>query len=317
MKRTKPTVSVEKEELRPPRQAVEDRSLPNPVHASSPELVIITGLSGSGKGTVLRVFEDLGYYAVDNLPIDLIPTFASLCRDSPQISRAALVVDIREGEALRRFPEMFRELQTANRALLLFLEASDEVLQRRYSETRRPHPLGTGDTVLANISVERDALSGIQHLADLTIDTTQLNIHELRRVIISRFSVSTEEPVLLVTVGSFGFKYGVPTDSDLVFDVRFLPNPNYVPGCKNLTGKHPKVIQYIRSFPQTGEFIGRVSEMLIYLMPHYAREGKSYLTISFGCTGGRHRSVMIAEAVEKNLSAAGCKTSIKHRDIER
>ena len=283
----------------------------------NPELVIITGLSGSGKGTVLRVFEDLGYYAVDNLPIDLIPTFASLCRDSPQISRAALVVDIREGEALRRFPEMFRELQAANRVLLLFLEASDEVLQRRYSETRRPHPLGTRDTVLANISVERETLGVIQNLADLTIDTSQLNIHELRRVIISRFSVSTEEPVLLVTVRSFGFKHGVPTDSDLVFDVRFLPNPNYVPGCKNLNGKHPKVMQYIRSFPQTGEFIGRVSELLIYLMPHYAREGKSYLTISFGCTGGRHRSVMIAEAVEKNLSAAGCKTAIVHRDIER
>jgi RNase adapter protein RapZ len=316
MKRSKTTVSVEKEEVRP-RQALQDRTAAGGARGVNPELVIITGLSGSGKGTVLRVFEDLGYYAVDNLPIDLIPTFASLCRDSPQISRAALVVDIREGEALRRFPEMFRELQAANRVLLLFLEASDEVLQRRYSETRRPHPLGTRDTVLANISVERETLGVIQNLADLTIDTSQLNIHELRRVIISRFSVSTEEPVLLVTVRSFGFKHGVPTDSDLVFDVRFLPNPNYVPGCKNLNGKHPKVMQYIRSFPQTGEFIGRVSELLIYLMPHYAREGKSYLTISFGCTGGRHRSVMIAEAVEKNLSAAGCKTSIVHRDIDR
>jgi RNase adapter protein RapZ len=316
MKRSKTTVSVEKEEVRPPREALQDHAAAG-VRGANPELVIITGLSGSGKGTVLRVFEDLGYYAVDNLPIDLIPTFASLCRDSPQISRAALVVDIREGEALRRFPEMFRELQAANRVLLLFLEASDEVLQRRYSETRRPHPLGTRDTVLANISVERDTLGIIQNLADLTIDTSQLNIHELRRVIISRFSVSTEEPVLLVTLRSFGFKHGVPTDSDLVFDVRFLPNPNYVPGCKNLNGKHPKVIQYIRSFPQTGEFIGRVSELLIYLMPHYAREGKSYLTISFGCTGGRHRSVMIAEAVEKNLSASGCKTAIVHRDIDR
>jgi UPF0042 nucleotide-binding protein len=317
MKRTKTTVSVEKEEVRAPSEPVLERTALGGGRGSNPELVIITGLSGSGKGTVLRVFEDLGYYAVDNLPIDLIPTFASLCRDSPQISRAALVVDIREGEALRRFPEIFRELQGPNRVLLLFLEASDEVLQRRYSETRRPHPLGTHDTVLANIGVEREALSGIQNLADLTIDTSQLNIHELRRLIISRFNASTEEPVLLVTIRSFGFKHGVPTDSDLVFDVRFLPNPNYVPGCKNLNGKHPKVMQYIRSFPQTGEFIGRVSELLIYLMPHYAREGKSYLTISFGCTGGRHRSVMIAEAVEKNLSASGCKTAIVHRDIDR
>lgn len=316
MKRPKTTVSVEKEQA-PLSQPLQERTPAGGAQAVNPELVIITGLSGSGKGTVLRVFEDLGYYAVDNLPIDLIPTFASLCRDSPQISRAALVVDIREGQALQRFPDIFRELQSANRVLLLFLEASDEILQRRYSETRRPHPLGTRDTVLANISVEREALSGIQNLADLTIDTSQLNIHELRRLIISRFSTSAEEPVLLVTIRSFGFKHGVPTDSDLVFDVRFLPNPNYVPGCKNLNGKHPKVIQYIRSFPQSGEFIGRVSEMLIYLIPHYAREGKSYLTISFGCTGGRHRSVMIAEAVEKNLSASGCKTAIVHRDIDR
>jgi UPF0042 nucleotide-binding protein len=317
MKRAKTSVSVEKEEAAPPEQPQRDRQPLGSGMAAKPELIIITGLSGSGKGTVLRVFEDLGYYAVDNLPIDLIPTFASLCRDSPQISRAALVVDIREGQALQRFPEMFRELRGANRAQLLFLEASDEVLQRRYSETRRPHPLGTKDTVLANINVERETLGVIQRLSDLTIDTSQLNIHELRRLIISRFSGSTEEPVLLVTVRSFGFKFGVPTDSDLVFDVRFLPNPNYVPGCKDLNGQHPKVIQYVRSFPQTGEFIGRISELLIYLMPHYAREGKSYLTISIGCTGGRHRSVMIAEAVEKNLSASGCKTTIVHRDMDR
>lgn len=308
---------MDKEAAAPPEAPMRDRQPFSGGLATQPELIIITGLSGSGKGTVLRVFEDLGYYAVDNLPIDLIPTFASLCRDSPQISRAALVVDIREGQALQRFPDMFRELRGANRAQLLFLEASDEVLQRRYSETRRPHPLGTKDTVLANINIERETLGVIQSLADLTIDTSQLNIHELRRLIISRFSGSTEEPVLLVTVRSFGFKYGVPTDSDLVFDVRFLPNPNYVPGCKHLNGQHDKVIRYVRSFPQTGEFIGRISDLLIYLMPHYAREGKSYLTVSIGCTGGRHRSVMIAEAVEKNLAASGCKTTIVHRDIER
>lgn len=317
MERAKTDVAAEKEDIAPPQEAVREHPSSGAALVSNPELIIITGLSGSGKGTVLRVFEDLGYYAVDNLPIDLIPTFASLCRDSPQISRAALVVDIREGHALQRFPDMFRELRGSNRAQLLFLEASDEVLQRRYSETRRPHPLGTEDTVLANIYVERETLAGIQNLADLTIDTSQLNIHELRRLIISRFSSSTTAPVLLVTIRSFGFKHGVPSDSDLVFDVRFLPNPNYVPGCKQLNGQHPKVIQYVRSFPQTGEFIGRISELLIYLMPHYAREGKSYLTISIGCTGGRHRSVMIAEAVEKNLAAAGCKTTIVHRDMER
>jgi UPF0042 nucleotide-binding protein len=301
--------------LMPRQQTVApDRPESDLIH--SPELVIITGLSGSGKGTVLRVFEDLGYYAVDNLPIDLIPTFADLVQHSPEISRAALVVDIREGQALTRFPKMFRALRRENKALLLFLESGDEVLQRRFSETRRPHPLGTGDTVLENIQQERLALRKIQNLADWTIDTSQLNIHDLRRLIISRFSGSPREPVLLVTIRSFGFKFGVPSDSDLVFDVRFLPNPNYVPGCKNLSGKHPKVIRYVRSFPQTGEFIGRISDLLIYLLPHYAREGKSYLTISIGCTGGHHRSVMIAEAVGRNLAAAGANTKVVHRDID-
>lgn len=285
--------------------------------SAAPELVIITGLSGSGKGSVLRILEDMGYYAVDNLPIDLIPTFAELCRQSQEISRAALVVDIREGKALKRFPKIFRDLRRQTQTFLLFLESGDEVLQRRFSETRRPHPLGTEDTVLGNIVAERKALAPIQKLADLTIDTSQFNIHDLRRFISSRFGGPAEEPVLLVTLRSFGFKHGLPTDSDLVFDVRFLPNPNYVPGCKHLTGKHPKVARYVRSFRQTGEFIGRISELLIYLIPHYAREGKSYLTISFGCTGGRHRSVIIADAIGRNLAAAGCTTKVEHRDISK
>ena len=279
------------------------------------ELVIITGLSGSGKGSVIKVFEDMGFYAVDNLPIDLIPTFADLCRHSPEISRAALVVDIREGGALKRFPRIFRELRRENKVFLLFLEAGDEVLQRRFSETRRPHPLGTGTSVLQSIRTERTRLGSIQRLADLTLDTSQLTSHDLRRLILSRFRGAEQEPTLLVSVNSFGFKFGVPTDSDLVFDVRFLPNPNYVPGCKNLTGKHPKVIKSARSFPQTGEFIGRISDLLLYLIPHYVREGKSYLNIGFGCTGGRHRSVLISEAVGRNLNAAGCTVKVGHRDI--
>ena len=199
-------------------------------------------------------------------------------------------MDIREGKALRRFPKMFRDLRREMRVQLVYLESSDEVLQRRFSETRRPHPLGTTGNVVENLQAERKALAPIEKLADLTIDTSGLTVHDLRRLIISRFSGSARQPELLVTVRSFGFKHGVPTDSDLVFDVRFLPNPNYVPGCKGLTGKHPKVARYIRSFPQTGEFVGRISELLVYLMPHYGKEGKSYLTISFGCTGGRHRS---------------------------
>ena len=281
------------------------------------ELVILTGLSGSGKGTVLRVFEDMGFYAVDNLPIDLIPTFAELCRHSPEISRAALVVDIREGGALKKFPVIFQGLQKQNRVFLLFLDTEDDVLQRRFSETRRPHPLGTETTVLDSIQAERKALRPIQKLADLILDTSQFNIHDLRRLIVTRFRSPGDTPRLLVSVNSFGFKHGVPTDSDLVFDVRFLPNPHYVPGCKNLTGKHPKVIRYVRSFPQTGEFIGRISDLLLYLVPHYEREGKSYLTIGFGCTGGRHRSVMIAEAISRNLSGAGVEVKVAHRDIRK
>ena len=280
-----------------------------------PALVIITGLSGSGKGSALKVFEDLGFYAVDNLPVDLIPPFAELCRHSSEISRAALVVDIREGKALKRFPDIFRRLRLQNKALLIFLEADNKILERRFSETRRPHPLGKIDTVRDSIDRERRTLRPIRKLADLAIDTSQFNIHDLRRSIISRFQGTPQEQALLVTVTSFGFKHGVPTDSDLVFDVRFLPNPNYVAGCKHLNGKHQKVVRYVRSFPQTGEFIGRISDLLIYLLPHYAREGKSYLTISFGCTGGRHRSVMIAEAIARNIEPVAGRIKVHHRDI--
>ncbi len=285
--------------------------------AGPPGLVILTGLSGSGKASVLKILEDIGYYAVDNLPIDLIPTFAQLCGQSQEISRAALVVDIREGKALRRFPRTFRDLRREMRVQLVYLESSDEVLQRRFSESRRPHPLGTTGNVAENLQAERKALAPIEKLADLTIDTSGLTVHDLRSLIISRFSGSAKQPELLVTVRSFGFKHGVPTDSDLVFDVRFLPNPNYVPGCKGLTGKHPKVARYIRSFPQTGEFVGRISELLVYLMPHYSKEGKSYLTISFGCTGGRHRSVFIADAIARNLAVAGCRAKVVHRDFRK
>ncbi len=283
--------------------------------APVPQLVIITGLSGSGKGSALKIFEDTGFYAVDNLPVDLIPTFAELCNHSPEISRAALVVDIREGQALERFPAIFRRLRRQARALLIFLEADDAVLQRRFSETRRPHPLGRTARVRESIERERKTLLPIRKLADITIDTSHFNIHELRREILSRFEGGPREHNPLITVSSFGFKHGVPADSDLLFDVRFLPNPHYVPGCRQLTGQDEKVVQYVSSFPQTGEFIARISDLLVYLIPHYAREGKSYLTISFGCTGGRHRSVMIAEAVTVKLTAAGCTVKVHHRDI--
>ena len=281
------------------------------------ELVIITGLSGSGKGTVLKALEDLGYYAVDNLPIGLIPTFAELTRDSPNIRRAALVVDVREGAALAELPKLFEKLRRRMRARLVFLDADDGALVRRFSETRRPHPLGGQRSVLRSIRLERTHLAPIRKLADPIINTSKFNVHELRDFIKSNFQSARQEGTIHVYVTSFGYKHGVPADSDLVFDVRFLPNPNYIAAFKRLTGRHPSVARYIRSFPQTVEFTDRISELLIYLLPHYIREGKSYLTIAFGCTGGHHRSVCIAEEIRKRLGKAGFKARVTHRDATR
>ncbi len=281
------------------------------------DLVIVTGMSGSGKGSVLKVFEDLGYYCVDNLPVDLIPTFSDLCRNSEEITRAALVVDIREGEALQRFPALFRELRDQMSALLIFLQAEEEALLRRFSETRRPHPLAGNLSLRQAIAAERKMLRKIRDLADLVVDTSQFNVHELRAFISEHFLNAAAQRATLVSCVSFGYRYGVPPDSDLVFDVRFLPNPNYIPKFHDLTGKHPAVAKYIRSFPQTQEFTQRISELLAYLIPHYIREGKSYLTIAFGCTGGRHRSVMIAETIGKNLGTSGFRTKIQHRDAAK
>lgn len=282
-----------------------------------PEIVVITGLSGSGKGTALRVFEDLGFYCVDHLPIDLIPKFAELALDSPNIRSAALVVDIREGENLTRFPAIFKALRNRIPAKLVFLEADDGAIQRRFSETRRPHPLGRDRTVASSLLDERKSLAPIRKLADHILDTSKFNVHELRQSLEQLFRGETEEGKIMVYVNSFGFRHGVPTDSDLVFDVRFLPNPNYIPELKPYTGRHPKVARYIRQFEQTGEFIERISDLLIYLLPHYVREGKSYLTISFGCTGGHHRSVMMADEIRKRLAQAGYHVKVNHRDMRK
>jgi RNase adapter protein RapZ len=282
-----------------------------------PELVVITGLSGSGKATVLKAFEDLGYYAVDNMPIELIPKFAELAKDSPHVRRAALVIDIREGEQLAQFPALFERLRRRSPVTLLFLEADDSTLARRFSETRRPHPLGTDATVTKSLRKERALLGPIREVADHIIDTSKFNVHELREVIGEKFSGSRNESSIRIDINSFGYRHGVPPDSDLVFDVRFLPNPNYIPAFKNLTGRNPSVARYIRSFPQTQEFIDRISDLLVYLIPHYIHEGKSYLTIGFGCTGGRHRSVMIAGEIRKRLARAGFKVKETHRDISK
>ena len=286
-----------------------------PALSNPGELVIITGLSGSGKGSVLKVLEDLGYYSVDNLPIELIPKFAELTRDSNTIHQAALVVDVREGEGLKRFPALYAKIRQSIPARLVFLEADREALLRRFSETRRPHPLGTEQSIGDSISAEMRQLAPIRELADIVINTSKFTVHELRDFVREKFSDGEPDQKILVYVTSFGYRHGVPPDSDLVFDVRFLPNPNYIPKFKKLTGRHPAVAAYIRSFPQTTEFIGRISELLIYLLPHYIEEGKSYLTIGFGCTGGHHRSVMIADQIRKNLNAAGFQAKVTHRDI--
>jgi UPF0042 nucleotide-binding protein len=282
---------------------------------SRPELVVITGLSGSGKGTVLRCLEDLGYYSVDNLPVGLLPKFAELIHGSPEIRRAALVFDIREGAGLQRFPKLFKQIRRKVPTQLVFLEADDATLVRRFSETRRPHPLGTDRSVMKSIKSERQTLAPIRALADHIVNTSKFNVHELRELMGETFGGGRDESKIMVYVTSFGYRYGVPPDSDLVFDVRFLPNPNYIPQFKKLSGRHPSVARYIRSFPQTVEFVERISQLLVYLLPHYIEEGKSYLTIAFGCTGGQHRSVMMADEIRRRLSRAGYKVKATHRDI--
>jgi UPF0042 nucleotide-binding protein len=281
------------------------------------QLVILTGVSGSGKSTVLKTFEDLGYYCVDNLPVNLIPAFSELhVNGNSEIARAALLVDAREGEQLKRLPALYKQIRRDVAATLVFMEASDEAVLRRFSETRRPHPLGHDRPVREQLRSERKLMAPIRKLADVVIDTTRFNVHELRQHIIRRFQSHTKRPLMLSVV-SFGYRYGVPADADLVFDVRFLPNPHFIPKLRKFSGQDAKVRRYIRSFPQTGEFLRRIEGLLTYLMPHYIREGKSYLTIAFGCTGGRHRSVMMAETVASALGGRGYAVKVVHRDLEK
>ena len=278
------------------------------------ELVVITGMSGSGKASVLKAFEDMGYYSVDNLPVELIENFAELARESAQIDRAALVADIREGHGLAKLPHILKSLKRTLRTKVIFLEASDDALLRRFSETRRPHPLGKESTVKAAIGSERRHLRPIRALADIVVDTIRFNVHELRAHVTRQFQHEPEGKNILVSCVSFGYKHGVPEDVDLAFDVRFLPNPHFIPKYRPLTGRDPAVARYIGGFPQTRTFIRKVADMLTYLLPHYIREGKSYLTIGFGCTGGQHRSVMIAEEVQKRLAREGYRVKVVHRD---
>jgi UPF0042 nucleotide-binding protein len=281
------------------------------------ELVIVTGISGAGKASALKAFEDLGYHAVDNLPLELLLDFAGIVGKSAEINSAAIVVDVREGQTLDRFPEILNCLRTLLPTSVVFLDAKDEMLVRRYSETRRPHPLSRSETVSRSILEERQLLEPIRNLADTLIDTSNFNVHELRANIQARFSHDDKVKHLFVSCVSFGFKNGVPLDADMVFDIRFLPNPHFVPEFRNKTGRDPEVAEYVRSFPQTTEFLERVTELMLYLLPHYVEEGKSYLTVAFGCTGGQHRSVMMAEEMAQRLKEAGYHVKALHRDMPR
>jgi UPF0042 nucleotide-binding protein len=281
------------------------------------ELVIVTGISGAGKASALKAFEDLGFHCVDNLPLELLPEFAGLVGKSAEVERAAIVVDVREGTTLDRLPDILKKVKKLLHTRVVFLDAQDAVLVRRYSETRRPHPLGKLETVSRSIVEERQLLDPIRNVADTLIDTSNFNVHELRGHIQARFGRENEVKQLLVSCLSFGFKNGVPLDADMVFDVRFLPNPHFVPEFRKLTGLDPRVAAYVGKFPQTKEFLCRVTDLMLYLLPHYVEEGKSYLTVAFGCTGGQHRSVMMAEEMTRELKRAGYQVKALHRDMPR
>jgi UPF0042 nucleotide-binding protein len=281
-------------------------------------VLVITGLSGSGKTHVARAIEDFGWFCVDNLPVALIPRFAELIQGQPELHRSALVVDMREPDFVASFPEVFRGLKARGLSVsLLFLEADEKILLRRFSETRRPHPLAVNQPVIEGVREERAALSPIRKMADRILDTSELTVHQLRDQIREEYDLRGQVSPLVLTVTSFGYKYGLPSEADLVFDVRFLPNPNFVPRLKPLTGKDRAVVRFLRRTPETEAFLSRVRAFLFYMLPRYIREGKSYLTVAIGCTGGRHRSVMVANALAEDLRTKGFPVKTRHRDLSQ
>ncbi|HQZ95158.1 MAG TPA: RNase adapter RapZ [Pyrinomonadaceae bacterium] len=287
-----------------------------------PAFVIITGLSGSGMSSATDSLEDLGYFCVDNLPLSMLSTFGRLLipadRRNPSIEKAALVINIRERHFLTDFPGELKKLEKRNlKAFVVFFEASDDVLQRRFSETRRPHPADSGKGLLHAIRAERRALKEIRKLADLIVDTSEHTVHTLRHFLVQKFSGHVDGVPLKVEVMSFGHKYGNPRGVDLMFDVRHLPNPYFQKDLKHLTGDDPEIIKYLLDKPEVNETIDRFADLLLYLLPRYQREGKSYVTIGIGCTGGKHRSVMVANSLRKALRKAGFDTAVSHRDIQK
>jgi len=286
--------------------------------ASWTRFIVLTGLSGSGKSQAIRALEDLGYYCVDNLPVSLLPVMAELSERQSDHNRVAVVVDIREPRFVSDFPRVYRRLRT-NRHLstrLIFLEAGHAELVRRFSETRRPHPLAANRPITEGLAEERASLRPIRLMADKVIDTSKLNVHELRQKLRELVSGQRQASKLVVTIQSFGFQNGPPAEADLVFDVRFLKNPHWVPTLRPLTGRDPAVAAYIRRQPVTRTAIKKLSAMLRWLVPLYIQEGKTYLTVAIGCTGGRHRSVYVAEALKRELKdLKGVSTKVVHRDL--
>jgi UPF0042 nucleotide-binding protein len=286
--------------------------------AGGPRILVITGLSGSGKTHVSRALEDVGWFCVDNLPTALMPPFAELLQRSRELHRSALVVDIREQGFLTHFPAVYKKLKAKGlEASLLFLEADETALLRRFSETRRPHPLAVNQPVIEGIREEKEALRPIRKMADLILDTTGYTVHRLRDYIREHYDLRSSASPLVVAVMSFGYKYGVPSEADLVFDVRFLPNPNFVPRLKRLTGNHDAVVRYLRREKETKGLLSRLESFVGWLLPRYMREGKSYLTVGIGCTGGRHRSVMVANALGAALKEKGYAIRVYHRDLKQ
>ncbi|HET7874661.1 MAG TPA: RNase adapter RapZ [Methylomirabilota bacterium] len=280
--------------------------------------VILTGLSGAGKSYAIKCLEDLGYFCVDNLPTTLIPTFAELCAQSARpMGRIALGVDVREGEYLAHLLDSLEALRAkGHRAEVLFLEASEETLVRRYHETRRRHPLAGDGSVIDGIRAERKALAHLREVADRIIDTTALTVHQLKGRIVEAYQADVQS-ALTVSLVSFGFKHGIPVDADLVFDVRFLPNPHFVDGLRPLDGRAQAVADFIYSHDESRELLKRLQDLLAFLLPFYQREGKAYFTVAVGCTGGRHRSVTLVESLRAFVESLGLSPIVRHRDIAR
>jgi len=282
-------------------------------------LVIITGLSGSGKSYVQSTLEDVGFYCCDNLPIHLIEAFLEEVGNHEDASKVGIVVDVRTHDFANIFPSFYRDRiqKLVPNVVLIFLEATDEVLARRYSETRRPHPLAHDLPVLEAIQTERAALTGVKSLANLVLDTSQFSVHELKAEVVRRFGLPTYTPSMLVTIISFGFKYSLPYNLDLLFDVRFLPNPHFIDALRPKTGLDREVIDYLKQQPEYDTFYAKLLDFVTYLLPGYQREMKSYLTIGIGCTGGKHRSVAVAQRLGADLEARGYSVEIVHRDFKR